>query len=252
VADLGTEGSFRELLRSEKPESVIHAGALTQVDYCELNQEECFQVNALGTSYVLGAAEEQAGHLIYISTDFVFDGMRGGYLEDDATGPVNWYGTTKLQGEEYVRKSRIPWTIVRTCLVYGNNPGTTRTNIITWTKSKLENGEKIQVVNDQIRTPTFAGDLAMGILAVLERRAEGIFHISGKDILTPYQMALQTAHHFGLRDELIEPVNEKNFSQPARRPLRTGFVIDRARGVLGYDPLPFKEGISRMYESSND
>jgi len=248
-ADLGKPGSLYQVLEMEKPESVIHAGAMTQVDHCELNREDCFKVNALGTSYALQAAEEYSRRFVYISTDFVFDGARGCYTEEDPTGPVNWYGSTKVQGEQFVSEGKISCAIVRTCLVYGNSLAGTRNNIITWTKDKLEKNESIQVVDDQVRTPTYVEDLAKGILLVLKSKAEGIFHVSGKDILTPYQMAVETARYFGLREQLIGRVNEKTFTQAARRPLKTGFVIDKARKMLGFEPMSFQYGLKKMFDN---
>ena len=241
-SDLRNDDDLHKLLINERPASIVHAAALTQVDYCEKHQEECFDINVSGTARLLNHAHG-CEHFIYVSTDFVFDGEKGHYLEDDVTCPVNWYGVTKQKAEQLTRESKVPYTIVRTCLVYGRSLSGTRSNIISWTKEKLEKKEPISVVADQFRTPTHVEDLSKGILLVLQKKAQGIFHISGKDTLTPYDMAMQAAGYFGLDTTLISKVNADSFRQPARRPLKTGFVIDKARRLLGYEPMSFEDGL---------
>lgn len=246
-ADIADHAKLAGIMAQEKPGAVIHAAAMTQVDDCELNQDKCFETNVSGTSCVLSNAEAYSRHIIFISTDFVFSGEKGNYGEDDERNPVSRYGAAKVQAEELLKASRIPWTIVRTCLVYGNTIHGTRNNIINWVKDKLERKERIKVVDDQIRTPTYVEDLAAGIALILERKATGIFHISGKDILTPFEMAIRTADYFGLDKTLIERVNASSFTQPARRPPKTGLIIDKARRELGYEPLGFDEGLRKMF-----
>ena len=141
--------------------------------------------------------------------------------------------------------AEIPSAIVRTCLVYGGKTEGGRDNIITWVKEKLTAGEKIKVVDDQWRTPTYIGDLAKGIMCITEKKAPGIFHISGKDLLTPYQMAIETARYLKLDETLIEKVNADTFTQSAKRPAKTGFVIDKAIRELNYEPLSFIDGIKK-------
>jgi dTDP-4-dehydrorhamnose reductase len=245
--DIRDEIGLENIMLAEKPDMVIHTAAMTRVDDCELNQDESFKINVLGTSFALRHAEKFSNHFIHVSTDFVFDGAKGNYKEDDATGFVNWYGFTKIEAEQLVSRAKIPWSIVRTCLVYGNALYGTRNNIISWVKEKLEKGEKIKVVDDQVRTPTYVEDLAKGIISIVEKNAGGIFHISGKDILTPYAMAQHTADFFSLDKTLIEKVNASNFTEPAKRPPKTGFIIDKARRELEYEPVSFEEGLRKMF-----
>jgi len=229
------------------PDIVVHAGAMTQVDECEVNETRSFETNYGGTSSILVCCEETGCFLIYVSTDFVFDGEAGPYREEDETHPVNWYGKTKQMAEDIVIHARTPWAIVRTVLVYGKTRGGVRANIITWVKDKLEQGEKIKVVNDQFRTPTYVEDLVKGILLIIKKKARGIYHISGTDFLSPYQMAMKTAGYFGLNDKLIEEVDASLFSQHARRPPKTGFIIEKARKELGFEPLSFDQGLKKMF-----
>ncbi len=245
--DITDSFALSDVLFSEKPDVLVHGAAVTQADDCHLHPEHCRQVNESGTMNAIIGAEMNCRHFIFLSTDFVFDGIKGNYQEEDITNPVSLYGETKLKGEMLTRRANIPWTIIRTCLVYGQTIDGTRGNIISWVKESLEKEKNIRVVSDQYRTPTYAGDLAMGIVLVIEKKAEGVFHISGKEGLSPFEMALKTAHYFGLDDTLIERVDASSFTQPARRPPRTGFDISKARNQLGYEPLSFEEGLARMY-----
>jgi dTDP-4-dehydrorhamnose reductase len=234
------------VMEQEKPDVVVHAAAMTQVDDCELRPQQCERINVQGTSQVLTDAETFSRHFIYISTDFVFDGEQGNYAEDDDTKPISLYGFTKLQAESMVQTSTIPFAIVRTCLVYGNLLKGTRSNIVSWVKESLEQGKTIQVVSDQLRTPTYVEDLAKGIALIIENKATGIYHISGKDWLTPYDIALKTAAKYNLDAGKIVKVDAATFKQPGRRPLKTGFVIEKARRELGYEPMSFDEGLRKM------
>jgi dTDP-4-dehydrorhamnose reductase len=236
------------VMNAEKPAVVVHAAAMTQVDDCELRPQLCEQINVNGTSQILTDAETFSSHFIYVSTDFVFDGEKGNYSEEDETVPISLYGFTKMQAEAMVQTSNIPFAIVRTCLVYGNMLQGTRSNIISWVKESLEQNKPIKVVTDQWRTPTYVEDLAKGILLIIQKKAAGIYHISGKDWLSPYDIAVKTADKFNLDKSKIEKVDASTFKQPGRRPLKTGFVIDKARKELGYEPMTFDEALDKMYK----
>jgi dTDP-4-dehydrorhamnose reductase len=244
--DITDASAVYQFMRTEQPDMVIHGAAMTQVDDCELNPEQCERINVHATSQLLVDAETYSQHFIYLSTDFVFSGEKGDYTEKDEPNPVSYYGFTKMQAEALVQTSDIPWTIVRTCLVYGNVLQGTRSNIINWVRSSLEQGKQIKVVADQVRTPTYVEDLARGVVMVVEQRATGIYHLAGKDVLTPYDMALQTAALLGLDETKIEKVDASTFTQPGRRPPKTNLVIDKARRDLGYEPVSFNEGLHRQ------
>ena len=230
-----------------KPEVIIHAAAMAQPDACELNKAACYDANVNATRHFTEAAAAINAKLIYISTDFVFSGDDGPYRETDVPAPVNYYGETKWEAEQIVQQSNINRAIVRTVLVYGNILTGTRSNIVTWVKENLEKGNPIKVVSDQVRTPTYVEDLVSGIQLIVEKNAGGIYHISGKEVLTPYDMAVQVAGYFGLNKALMEKVDAAVFTQPARRPLKTGFIIDKAEQELGYAPVSFMQGIRKMF-----
>jgi dTDP-4-dehydrorhamnose reductase len=236
-----------DVFEKYKPDVIVHAGAISKVDDCELNQWEAYRANTEATVTLLVNAEENKSFFVFISTDFVFDGKTGMYKETDKPQPVNFYGKTKLEAEEAVREYEYDWAIVRTVLVYGK-PQAGRANILTVVKDKLEKGETYNVVDDQVRTPTYVEDLADGIVTVIEKRAKGVYHISGQEVMTPYQMAIKAANYLGLNSSLINKVTETNFSQPAKRPAITGFNIDKAKKELNYHPRSFEEGLRKTFE----
>jgi dTDP-4-dehydrorhamnose reductase len=247
-ADISSPTALQEIFVKEEPEIVVHAAAMTQVDECELNQDASFNVNVEGTIHTLLDAEAYSRLFIYISTDFVFDGIKGNYKEDDDQNPLSWYGFTKVQAESMVQTASMPWSIVRTCLVYGKPFSGARSNIISWVKSSLEQGKPIKVVSDQQRTPTYVEDLARGIILIAQQGKTGVFHIAGKDVKSPYDMAIDTADYLRFDRSLIEKVDASTFTQPAKRPPKTGLDISKARTELGYEPLSFQEGMKRTLD----
>ena len=242
------DGPFvNSLLMTLHPEVIIHAAAMTQVDECEENKIDCWNINVTATRFLVDSAKEINAKFIFLSTDFVFDGIHGPYAEDAEPNPVNYYGSSKWGAEKAVMESGLEWMIVRTVLVTGNPLSGTRQNIVTWVKEKLEKGEKIKVVDDQYRTPTYVEDLADGIVLALEKNATGIFHISGKDTLTPYSIALATARLLKLDEKLVEKADSRSLGLTATRPPRTGFVITKAEQELGYKPHSFDESLEKMF-----
>ena len=248
--DITDGDAVYKLITSVKPDVIIHAAAMTQVDQCELNKIDCWNTNVTATRFVVDAARETKSRVIFISTDFVFDGINGPYKEGDIPNPVNYYGSSKLAAEKAIMESGVDWTIVRTILVVGKTEKDQRQNILSWVKEKLEKKENIKVVDDQVRTPTFVDDLAEGILLVIEKNAKGIFHLAGKDTLTPYQIAKATADFLRLDANLIERVNGNTFQQAAPRPPITGFIIEKAKKELGYQPHSFSEILSQVFSTN--
>ncbi len=243
---------LNELVLELKPDLIIHAAAMTQVDTSEENKQACYNINVSATRFLIDAAKVTASRLIYVSTDFIFDGLSGPYKEEDQPSPVNYYGSTKLAAEQAVMESGLDWAIVRTVLVYGNTVEGTRPNILTWVKENLESGKTIRVVSDQLRTPTYVMDLVKGIHKILEGRKSGIYHISGADTMSPYEMAIRTAIYYKLPVEYIEETNSTLFTQPGKRPPRTGFNISKAKKDLDYSPMGFEAALEDMDRRKNE
>ncbi|MBD0404705.1 SDR family oxidoreductase [Flammeovirga sp. EKP202] len=246
--DVADENSVRSVMQELKPSIIFHCAAISKVEHCEDDHEEAIRQNVTATQILLEIGKEnKLEQFIYLSTDFVFDGEKGLYEEDDQRNPPNYYGTTKMMSEDFLLKEKeVKVAIVRTCLVYGQVKDMSRSNIMLWVKNKLSNGEAIKVVNDQYRTPTYVGDLAKGCILIAEKNEEGIFHISGKDYLTPYAIAIQVAEYLGLTTSLISPVNASTFKEHGRRPLKTGFTNQKAYNVLDYQPILFEEGMKKV------
>ncbi|HEX6333813.1 MAG TPA: SDR family oxidoreductase [Flavisolibacter sp.] len=242
--DFTNEEQVSSLFNKYQPGVVVHAGAISKPDECEANRENAFLSNVSGTMHLLRNSAPFHSHFIFMSTDFVFDGEKGMYGEDDERKPVNFYGETKMMAEDEVMKYDGPWTIVRTVLVYGK-PFSGRDNIVSTVAGRLSKGESVKIFTDQVRTPTYVEDLAAAITRIIVLKKTGIFHISGADVRTPYQMAVETAHLLGYDPGLVIPVTEAEMKQPARRPPRTGFVLDKATKELDFHPTSFAEGLKK-------
>lgn len=248
VLDVSDKNQVDKVIAEVNPDVIIHTAAMTQVDDCELNRDACWKQNVLATENLISSAESVNAHLIHVSTDFIFDGKRGPLEEDATPGPVNYYGQSKLAAEEAVKASKVKWAILRTVLVYGVAHDMSRSNIVLWVKKSLEEGKSIKVVNDQWRTPTLAEDLAMGCWLAAQKKVTGVFNISGEEMMTPYDIAVRTARFFKLDESLISKTDSTQFKQPAARPLRTGFILDKAKSILGYSPHKFEAGLALIQQ----
>jgi len=248
--DLTNRIDVQKTVDDISPDCIIHTAAMTNVDACELNPEECEKQNVEATANLVYAIQnlERVGgkriHLIHLSTDFVFDGLHGPYRETDLPGPLSIYGQSKLDAEHIVLNSDIHFAIVRTIIVYGVTKGMSRSNIVLWVAESLKAGKDIQVVTDQFRSPTLAEDLACGCLLIASKGCSGIYHISGPDTHSIIELAYIVCDIYGLPKDRIIPLESLTLNQAARRPARTGFIIDKARKDLGYCPMDFRQGVA--------
>lgn len=247
-----TDGEqVQQVLKQEQPTHVIHTAAMTQVDECELNKADCWVQNVTAVGHIAAACAALRIHLTHLSTDFIFNGKEGPLNEEAVPDPISHYGASKLAAEQAVQAAPgLRWAIARTVLVYGTVHGGGRSNIVLWVRDSLRKNMRIKVVDDQWRTPTLAEDLAQGCWLLARQSAQGLYHISGRELLTPYQMAQQVADFFGLDQDLLERVDSSTFTQPAKRPPRTGFIIDKAVRTLGYQPRTFAEGIALLAQQT--
>ena len=228
-----------------KPEVVIHTAAMTNVDACELDPVACRLQNVYATENLVNAARRHNSHFIHLSTDFIFDGENGPYREEDEPGPLSVYGHSKLDAEHLVMNGGLAkWAIARTIIVYGIAEGLSRTNVVLWAKSALEKGQPIKVVDDQWRMPTLAEDLADGCIRIAKCGATGVFNLSGPDGMSILELVERVGAFFKLDTSVITPVKSDTLGQPAKRPPRTGFILDKARRELGYAPHSFEEGLA--------
>lgn len=225
------------------PTAVINTAAMTNVDACEDDKEGCDQLNIESVKYLVEACNQFDVHLIHLSTDFIFDGENGPYTEESKPNPLSYYGESKLRAEEYIKANCKSWAIVRTILVYGIVNDMSRSNIVLWVKNSLEQGKSINVVDDQFRMPTLAEDLAKGCYLIEKEQAQGIYNISGKDYMNVFEIAQRVADFWNLDKSLISRADSNSFTQPAKRPLKTGFDLSKSQETLLYDPRTFEEGL---------
>jgi dTDP-4-dehydrorhamnose reductase len=203
-----------ETVRNINPDVVVHAAAFTDVDGSESKADLAYQVNAIGTRNVAVACRETDSALVYICTDYVFDGTKGSpYYEYDQTNPLSVYGKTKHLGEVYIRDLLDKFYIVRTSWLYGfHGP-----NFITTMLKLAETHDKISVVGDQIGSPTYTLDLAKAIAQLIEKPAYGIYHVTNSDHCSWYEYAQLIFEIAGKKVEL-DPVTTEEFGSPAPRP----------------------------------
>ncbi len=247
--------NVEEVFSKYTPDVVINTAAMTNVDACETEKEACWSMNVTAVHNQVKALEllksnniSYKPHFIHLSTDFIFDGTHGPLDENEKPNPLSYYADSKLAAELIVQGSFLDWAIARTVLVYGIVDNMSRSNIVLWVKSNLEQGKTINVVDDQFRTPTLAEDLADGCILIAQKRAKGIYNISGKDYYSILELAHVVADYYKLDKSLIKPSKSADIKQPAKRPPITGFIIDKAKKELGYNPHSFTEGIKILEE----
>lgn len=243
--DFTREEEINNVIQAVKPDVIIHCGAKGKPDECELNKESALLCNATATAYLVKHAEICKSHFIYLSTDFVFDGSKAWLTETDNPNPVNYYGYTKFLGEQAVLNYSKS-CIIRTVLVYGKEIDG-RQNLVSLTKKKLEAGEVFNVVTDQQRTPTFVNDLLNGIEAAVVKEAKGIYHISGNEMFSPYEIAFETAKYLKLNSSLLQPVTKESFKEIAKRPILSGFNCQKAYNDLDFRPTSFRTALKKIF-----
>ena len=242
--DITNEADVMALITEIKPDTVINTAAMTNVDACESDREGCDKLNIDAVRYLVNACNVNRAHLIHISTDFIFDGTHGPVSEEEAPKPLSYYGWSKYKGEQEVTQHSQSYAILRTVLVYGVVSDMSRGNIVLWAKGALEKQQPMKVVNDQFRTPTLAEDLAMGCYLAEVKEAKGIFNISGKDFLRIDELVIRVANFFGYDTACVSTTSSDVLNQAAKRPPITGFIIDKARKELGYEPHSFEDGLA--------
>ena len=233
----------KALIQKYKPVSVIHTAAMTQVDDCEFQKEACVELNITAVETLSVLSAELGFQLVHLSTDFIFDGTKPMYTEEDQANPLSYYGWSKLEAEKMVLQHSKNWAILRTVLVYGQVADMSRSNIMLWSYNTLKEQKAAKVVSDQFRTPTLAEDLAMGCFLAVDKQAQGIYNIAGKDYLSIIELVQKVADMYGFSMDNISKVDSSTLNQPAKRPPITGLDISKARKDLGYEPHSLEDGI---------
>lgn len=242
--DITNQTEVDTIINKHKPDAIINTAAMTNVDACETDHAGCDALNIDAVKYLAIACNNIGAHFIHISTDFIFDGTHGPLDENEKPNPISYYGNSKLLGEKMVMETSKSWTILRTVLVYGVVSDMSRSNIVLWAKNNLQQNKNINVVYDQFRTPTLAEDLAQGCMLAAEKKVGGIFHISGRNFMSVFDLVYRVADFWKLDKSLIHIASSEGIKQPAKRPPITGFIIDKAVKELGYNPHSFEEGLA--------
>lgn len=237
--DLTDSDSIKSIKEIE-PDVVVHSAALTDVDRCEKEKELAYRVNVEGTRNVAEVADEVGSFMVYVSTDYVFDGKRGMYSESDEPDPINNYGYTKLLGEGYCN------SVARTCVLYGARPATGKANFALWLLNKLENGEELKVVTDQYITPTLNSNLARMILEVAERGMEDVLHLSGATRVSRYEFAREVADVFGFDKGLIGKSSMDELNWFAERPIDSSLDTSKASQELSEKPYELNDALKML------
>lgn len=241
--DVTNENDVERTFNISKPDAVIHTAALTNVDECEVNKELAWKINVIGTKNIVNMSKNYNSFLIYVSTDYIFDGRKGMYKENDEPNPINYYGLTKLKGEEEVMRLN-NYSIVRTSVIYGSTPASGKVNFALWVIENLRKRKEIKVVVDQWNSPTLNINLADMIIEILERKLNGIYHLAGATRINRYDFARLIAKTFELDENLIIPITSDQITWIAKRPQDSSLNITKALNVLMNKPLEIVKALS--------
>ncbi|RQO75668.1 NAD(P)-dependent oxidoreductase [Pedobacter sp. KBW06] len=250
--DILNPANVAEVVAKYKPDAIIHTAAMTNVDTCESQKELARELNVGAVETLIQVCKEFDIQLVHLSTDFIFDGANGPYDELAPACPLSYYGQTKLEAEEAIIAAAGKWAILRTIIVYGIVSDMSRSNIVLWAKGALEKGEPINVVNDQWRMPTLAEDLADCCLLAVVKNAQGVYNASGKDMMSISELVGKVADFWNLDKSLIKEISAETLNQTAKRPVRTGFILDKTIRDLDYQPRSFQEGLAILDEQLKD
>jgi dTDP-4-dehydrorhamnose reductase len=238
--DLLDANGIRDIIERMRPDIIVHSAALTDVDRCEREKDLAYKINVEGTRAIAEAARRAGSYLIYISTDYVFDGQRGLYREEEETNPVSYYGLSKLQGEQFCLDQGC---IARTCVIYGSRPASGKVNFALWLLNALKSGKEARVVTDQFITPTLNSNLAAMVLEAADRHLSGIYHLSGASRVSRYDFACELARAFDLDRQLIIPSQMSDIGWLARRPMDSSLDTSKASRTLKNRPLTLYESL---------
>ena len=235
--DITSKSELDNIISSFNPTHIINTAAVTNVDFCEDHKVLCQDVNVHAVKLMFKICTSKNIHFIQLSTDFVFDGQNGPYIETDKPNPLSVYAKSKYNAEKVLINNQYKnWSILRTIIVYGEGENLSRSNIVLWAKSALAKGESLTIVDDQFRSPTWADDLAWACIAAVKRNVKGIYHISGPKTYSIFDLVCEIADYYNFDKTVVKPIKSKTLNQKALRPPKTGFVIDKAIRDLGYKP----------------
>lgn len=240
--DITDKEEVKKVLKFHSPDVIINCAAFTDVDKCETERELCWKLNVDAVKNLIIAARLEDSKIVHYSTDYVFDGNKGPYTEEDKPNPISFYGRSKLASENALISSGVNFVIIRTMVLIGMGKNV-KPHFALWIINKLRNNEPINIVDDQIGNTTMADDLAYGTLKIVEKDCKGIYNIAGSDIISRFEYAMILCEVFKLNKNLISPIKTSQLNQPAPRPLNSGLIINKAASELGFQAMDSLEGL---------
>jgi len=246
--DITEKESVIKAINKIHPDAIIHCAALTDVDLCEKNFELAMKVNLYGVRHIVEAAKRMNSYLIFISTDYVFDGKKGLYREEDKPNPINNYGHLKLQAEKEVLASGLSSLIVRPSVIYGSKPAGGKVNFALWILKNLRENQEIKVLIDQYVSPTLNINLAKMILEACEKKLEGIYHMAGAERVSRYEFAIRLAKTFNLDLSLIKTARINEMNWLAKRPKDSSLNVSKVANTLKEKPLKLEDALKILKE----
>ena len=243
--DLSKEREITDVINKIKPNVIIHLAAITDVELCEREIELAKKVNTDATEILAKEAEKNKIFLIYMSTDYVFDGKRGMKKEKDKTNPINVYGKTKLDGEKILKKISTPNIVVRTSTPFGIH--STKMSFPFWIKKNIELQKDIEIIMDQYTSPSYVPDISKMIVEVINKRITGIIHIAGSNRISRYEFALMIAKKMNNSGDIIKPVKMKYMNWNAQRPIDSSLDITKSEKILKIKPKQLEENIELLF-----
>ncbi len=244
--DITQRGDVKSLVTQYKPDVIINTAAMTDVDGCETDREQCWRLNVDGLKNLLISARRlDSCRLVQMSTDYVFDGKDIAYGETSRPNPLSYYGKSKLAAENALASSGVPGVVVRTQVLYGTGFNV-RMNFVAWVLAMLEKKTAFRVVTDQIGNPTLVDDLAYALLKISESRATGLYHVSGPESIDRYTFARRIASTFDFDPALIGETTSIDIGQAANRPLCSTFVTLKFESEFRYRLSDVSQGLLRL------
>jgi dTDP-4-dehydrorhamnose reductase len=240
--DITNKEKVKSAVKDYKPDIIINAAAYTNVDGCETERELSWRVNVDAVKNLIIASRYNASKIIQISTDYIFDGVKGGYDEDATPNPFSFYGKSKLASENALFASGVSSAVIRTMIVYGNGKNV-RKNFALWLVDKLGNNEPVRIVDDQFGMPTMVDDLGLALIRIVDRERTGVYNVCGSEYLSRHEFAVKLADIFEYDSSMIEPIKTAELQQAAVRPMNSSFVLLKAETELGLKTLNVTDGL---------
>ena len=225
--DISDKSELKYIFKELSPDYIINCAALTNVDFCEQNKSNSYEVNVNGIKNIISCTTNDT-KIIHISTDYVFSGNRNIYKESDIPNPVSYYGKNKLESENILRSSNRNYLIIRPSVIFGN----TGNNFYVWVRDSLKNNKDISVVTDQISNPTWSWSLSEAIYKCILSNISGLFHYGGEEIISRYDFAVKIAKVHGFNTDRIIPIKTSDLNQQAKRPLYSALDNSKIKKII--------------------